>query len=682
MSFVPRISVAFVAVALFAGPVVRSQAAGQAEDPFERLKGYDFQSRQPVEAIRLMIDKSAADKAATGQIEQKLDGVLADPGSSFAGKQEAARFLWIIGTGRSVQVLSRLLTDDKLSDVARYALERNTDPSAGAALASALPMAQGKILVGLINSIGDRGDVEADAALERYVHDSDPLIAEAAISAVGKIGSAESIDILKALSESSNTVGVALRRTAEKLAVSGRKAAAAHVYGLLWSASRPSNIRGEAVRGLANIAAPNAANVALSALKSGDPYLQIVAAQVIGSMKDPKTISRAIGEWNRLAAPTQVALLTVISEQRDPSVGKLAIDAAASKDPSVRAAGIRAAGRSGGVAAIGVLVNLMLHGDGADRTAAHDALASMRGDASEKAILDQARHGAPDVRATMIGVLVDRPSPSAIAALSEIANSADARSAEAAIRAIGKVGGPKEYADMIRLVTVARSDETRDAARDSLVLIGQRMRDKNRASEPVFAAYSLASGPAKAALLMALAELGSDRALTELKSSSTAADADLKQAAIRGLAETWPDSRALDALITVAKTEQNRGLRVQALRGYLRLVGQDEGLSPAERVAKISDGLKAAERPEEKRQALSVLREARTPAAVEVAAQYLSDSDLFGDAASTILYLAGPQRKNNRNLPAIKGEATSAALEKIIETTKDDNQRAQAQRLK
>ena len=132
-------------VALMFGASLNAATAGQAgqqDDPFQKLKTYDFQSRQPVEAIRLMIDRSAADATATAEIEGKLDDVLADPNSSFAGKQEAARFLWIIGTGRSVPVLSKLLGDEKLSDVARYALERDADPLAAKALRAALPAAE------------------------------------------------------------------------------------------------------------------------------------------------------------------------------------------------------------------------------------------------------------------------------------------------------------------------------------------------------------------------------------------------------------------------------------------------------------------------------------------------------------------------------------------------------------
>jgi len=667
---------------LFSCALLPAAAVVRQDDTFDKLKTYDFQARQPVEAIRLMIDRAAGDKAATAQIEQKLDDVLADANASVAGKQEAARFLWIIGTSKSVPVLSKLLTDEKLSDTARYALERDAGPEAGKALTAALPASQGNSLVGIINSIGNRGDAEAVPALKRYIMDSNPLVAEAAIMAVGKIGTPASVAILKSLPADNVTAGVALRRSAEKLAGSGKAGPAAQVYALMWNASRPANIRGEALRGLANLKAPNAGSVALAALKSNDPYLQVVAAQVIGSMDDPATTSAALTAWPRLPAPIQVALLTVLAEKRDKTAASAALAAIDSKDAAVRHAGIRAAGRVGGAPAVPRLIEVMLQGEGGDRGAAREALAAMPGAEAEKAILEQARSAMPEARTALMGVLVDRPSPPAVAVLLETAQGNEARPAVAAIRGLGRTGGMKEQTELIKLLVATNDDDVRDASKSAVVSIGQRLGDRERAAAAIHDAYTAASGPAKVTLIGALAETGGDRAYDELTRAATSSDGAIRQAAIQALADTWQDSRPLGTLLGIAKSNSDRALRVQALRGYVRLVNQDEGMPAAGRVARVGDALKAAERPEEKRQALSVLRDVRTPASVELAAQYLSDPELFSDAAGTIVYLAGPRRKNNRNLEAVKGEATTAALDKIIAMTKDDSQRAEAEKLK
>ena len=91
------------------------------------------------------------------------------------------------------------------------------------------------------------------------------------------------------------------------------------------------------------------------------------------------------------------------------------------------------------------------------------------------------------------------------------------------------------------------------------------------------------------------------------------------------LADNWSDARALPTLLNLAKTDSDKSLRVQSLRGYVRLIGQDDQISPAEKAQHLATAIGAAERPEEKRQALGVLRDCRVPQAMEVTAKLLDD---------------------------------------------------------
>ena len=179
-----------------------------------------------------------------------------------------------------------------------------------------------------------------------------------------------------------------------------------------------------------------------------------------------------------------------------------------------------------------------------------------------------------------------------------------------------------------------------------------------------------------------MSEIGGDRSLDALTKATSDSTPEIKNAAITALSETWGDSRPTSTLLIIAKSDSDKATQIQALRGYLRLVAQDEKLTADDKVAKVRAALDAAQRPEEKRQALGVLRDARIESAVSLAAQSLDNPDLFTDAAETILYLAAPQKKNNADLPAIKGAATNAALDKIIALAKDDDLRERAKKLR
>jgi HEAT repeat protein len=684
MNSLRRIAAALVLVTLIVGPGISAGAAGLKgqDDPFEKLKSYDFQSRAPVAAINQQIQQALGDKAALAQIEQSLVGVLEDPATTFAGKQEACRMLWIVGSARSVPTLAKMLTDDKLSDMARYALERNADPSAAKALRVALATAQGKVLVGIINSIGNRGDADAVAILKPFTASDDSLVSSAAIAALGKIGNEHALAVLISLPTKNLLIYKAMLHCAERLAATGKPHQAEPVYESLVGEGRPDVVRVEALRGLAGMLSPQASAMALTALRSPDTYVQEMAARVCGSFTDKPTTARCLATWPVLPTSTQVILLTALSDRREAAALSIALDATESKDPALRTAGIQAVGRVGGVKAVLRLVTILAHGEGGDRDVARASLINLPGDDVEQALLQAARQGLSEERAALMSVLVERPTPGAVAAMLAAAHDSNAHLAAEAVRALGRVGGQAEYDALVKLLVTTPSDDVRDAGREALVAISQRMSDRAHAVDTILAALPGASAAGQAALLPVLASIGGSRALDTLTQATTSDQPEVKQAAIAALADTWNDSRPLPTLLTIAQSGSSKALRVQALRGYLRLVGQDERMPAEEKVQRIGAALTVAERPEEKTQALSVLRDCRVPQAMELAEQLLDDPDLFEAAADTVLYLAAPQKKGDTDLPAVKGDATTAALDKVIQRTKDDNQRAQAQKLR
>ena len=96
----------------------------------------------------------------------------ADVQAKSAACQQLARE----ATKDAVPVLAELLADEKLSHMARYAMERHRDPSVDQALREALDKVQGRPRLGVIGSLGVRRDAKAveplaeTAAKLRYSH--------------------------------------------------------------------------------------------------------------------------------------------------------------------------------------------------------------------------------------------------------------------------------------------------------------------------------------------------------------------------------------------------------------------------------------------------------------------------------------------------------------------------------
>jgi HEAT repeat protein len=142
---------------------------------------------KPVAAEMMKDDKYGTAAAIMALPPAKLVALLKDANSSVYAKAKACQRLAVIGDKSAVPALAALLADPQLSHYARVALEPIPDRSADEALRSALGKVQGRLLAGVITSIGSRRDRDAIAALEKLRHDTDSDVARAADAALARI---------------------------------------------------------------------------------------------------------------------------------------------------------------------------------------------------------------------------------------------------------------------------------------------------------------------------------------------------------------------------------------------------------------------------------------------------------------------------------------------------------------
>src|SRR5262249_32569951 len=102
-----------------------------------------------------------------------------------------------VGTKKSVAPLAALLADEKLAHMARYALEPIPDPAVDDALRDTLGKVKGRLLVGVIGSLGVRRGTKAVGPIAALLKDSDPEVVQAAARALGSIGSPAAAEALE-----------------------------------------------------------------------------------------------------------------------------------------------------------------------------------------------------------------------------------------------------------------------------------------------------------------------------------------------------------------------------------------------------------------------------------------------------------------------------------------------------
>jgi HEAT repeat protein len=253
------IVVALAAAVLLGGvlaPVLADEALDKA---FDTLKTYDWgQDRSALKPIDDAVAASSKDAGARKQLETRLAATLKTDIPQ-ASKDFVCRKLSLVGSAECVPAVAPLLTDEKLSHMARYALERIPDPAAVGAMRDALGKVQGKLKVGVINSLGVRRDAKSTAALVKLLDDSDKQVAAAAAAALGSIGTPEAAKALeafqaKAPKELLLAACDAQLTCAERLLAGGKKADALAIYKALSKPDLPKHVRVAGMRGMLAVA--------------------------------------------------------------------------------------------------------------------------------------------------------------------------------------------------------------------------------------------------------------------------------------------------------------------------------------------------------------------------------------------------------------------------------------------
>ena len=190
--------------------------------------------------------------------QAKLIAMLKDPGSTFFQKAVACKKLAQVGGRESIAPLAALLSDPRLGHYGRFGLEPNPDPAVDEALRAALPKLKGRLLMGVIHSIGVRKDAKAIDALGKLMYDGDTEIAQAASASLGTIGGPQAAKLLReGLGKTKVPVlPVVARATlvaAEGLLASNRPLAL-ELYNALTGASMPKVVRRAAFRELNRLA--------------------------------------------------------------------------------------------------------------------------------------------------------------------------------------------------------------------------------------------------------------------------------------------------------------------------------------------------------------------------------------------------------------------------------------------
>jgi len=624
---------------------------------------------------------AADDTSSSADKQRQLIGVLQSEAPP-QDKAIACKRLAIYGTKDAVPALAPLLADASLASWARTALEAIPGPEANAALREALGKVQGRLLIGTINSIGNRRDPEAIAGLILKLQDADAGVACAAGVALGRIGGeTAAAALVKSLAGAPAEVrgGIAegCVRCAEQYLAGGKTADAMKLYDLVRAASVPKQRILDATRGAILARGSDGLPLLLEQLRSPDKAMLSIGLSTARELPG-KEITQALNAEVRRSAPDrQVLVFLALADRNDAAVMPAVLDAAKSGSSQLRIAAVGALDRSGNVSCVPVLLEAAVENNAELALAAKTAIARLPDKAVDVDLIARLQASKGKLRQVLVELAGLRRIEAAMPILLQCVEDADAGVRVAAVKAIGVVGDDKQTDDLVQFLQKTQNNKERAEIEKALLAISGRC---GAACVPHLLPLAKNGQSAlRIVALHALASVGGAEPLAAVKTACEDKDTEVQDEAIRTLS-TWPnnwpdDAGVAEPLLALAQDGKNTAHQVLGLRGYLQYIQSDKKLNDDEKVAKINDLLPLMKRTEEKKLAIADLGNIPTGKSLAMLLSFTKDEALAEDACASMVNLLG------KKTPGISQEERQKALQTALELSKDETLKRKARRL-
>lgn len=598
---------------------------------YSAIEEYDFgKSRRALAAIEDEI-RTIAPSADT-QVETELLKALDSSKTTYAGKQFVCRMLRRVGSAQSVPALAKMLDDEELSHMARFALQHMPAPQAGEALRKALPQLKGELKIGVIGSISQRGDRKAVSQIAKLAADDDNGIAKAAIEALGRIGGSEAAEALSKIKAPKNLTTIrdnAYLMCADSMLAEGQKDKAIEIYRKMSSVENNTWIRIAAYKGLVHAEKDKAVPAVLALLKDKDLDLQRAAGMFMSEMPGSEVTQALAEQIESLEADGKIVLLSALEVRGDKTAAPYVAKEVKSDDVKVRLAAIKGLAVLGDASNVELLAAASVAGDETGRAALY-SLTKLSGKDVATALTGVVRNNTePTIRINVIQAIVNRRQTEAVPALFKAAGDKNDRIRQAAYKALGELSGQDDLPRMVSMLLSVKSKSDRMAIERAMITIITRLEKPNVAA--VITAMGKAENDVKPHLLAVLSHIGNEESLETARGQLDSKDSEVVKAAIRALSD-WPDPAPMSDLLTIARKESDSTRHTLAIRGYIELLGLPANRSSVETVGLLGDGMAAAKRPQEKKMILAVLSRYPCKEAQALAKECMKDKTLTAEA--------------------------------------------------
>lgn len=641
-------------------------AVGSAPDAPLRLLD-NSGSQKALEALDRSIAAAATDRAKLSIIVTEMLDVLKQPDSTFTARQAVGQRLGQLlpqlnADDPALATIARLLTDDRLVNVARLALEPVPGAAVDAAFLHALDETSAGNRLALIQSIGNRRIASAVPTLAPLLKDSDEAIAAAAAKALGQIGNAAALAALEAAPDPAARNVVAARLACAWAAANPSESTAAF-QRVFHDPQVAATQHALALRGLLARDPSSASPTIVTTLASDDVALKRVALEAIRSLPAATLVPALLDKLATFDAPTKAAVIAAIGNVGDATAVAALAPAVTDADAAVRTAALTALGALPGNKDVALqLIRFLVDATGDDAKLARQSLARLNGPGVNETILATAAQGDAKLRVVALEAIAMRNLTEAMPALWKLRSDPDATVRAAALRSLGELAPASEQAAILAWTIAATDAQEISRAQRALANISLRNHDETSRDRAIIDAVDHGAPEIQLRLLPVLTRLGSPAAAACAGRIAGSSVAKVASAATDTLAR-WPERNALPVLIATAERAPLDDVRLAAAKGAMGFIERKRDTPPNESADDVARLLAVTKNLETRKSLLVLLSRGASDPALALAEKLKTDSALAAEAGDAVLTI----RVNKLWPPVVTASAGAEQIRRMID---------------
>lgn len=603
--------------------------------------------------LERIVRDSTGQRKQRAEVESALTQLLA-PTATFEARRFACQQLAIIGSDASVPALAKLLRENETIGIACLAFGNRPSAKADRALRSAVSAARGSGRAQIIAALGNRRDAKSVSLLTKAATETDTIVAQAALQALGKIGNRAAQKAVAGL-QSKVAPGLALclaeseLQIAEQLATAGDRKTATQICERYLAPNQTAALRRGAYTALARLDQDGGEARVLATLRGSDATLRPVAIGLVRSLPSPNASATFIRQLPSLPPHEQIWLIESLAARGDSPARAALVVSLGSPHGAVRSAAAAALSRVGDFTAVHGLASAIAAAADVDETRTLVAAlgAFPRRPETDRAIIGEIQAARSETRAQLINALASRPSAEVNAALLAETENTEPAVARAAYRVLARTADGELLPKLVAKFAAIRNDSLRSEVVGFVEQAVSLTEDSSCRSKSVLdALLTTREQAARIGLLQLLPACSDDLALARLKCALTDTDVLVREATLRALAE-WPTIAAWDSLAEIWNKADTDARRSLALRGLVRLADEANTKVDASLIAHYRELLTGARTDEERKLILGALGGAAHPDAMMLALSLREKPGIRVEANAAVTRIANAIEKQH-----------------------------------